>query len=92
MFVCVCVGGGGGIYSRELIRRRLQILCLAECVSKCGPERSARCQTRPAHYIFRANFGGLATIRKLNNKETLVCRTKFGIQVLLFIFFILTKV
>ena len=28
------------------------LLCLSECVSKCGSERADRCLLRPAHYLF----------------------------------------
>ena len=52
-------GGGGGAAPVD------QLLCLFECINKCGSERADRCLPRPAHYMFSFKLFGFSDTERV---------------------------
>ena len=48
-----------------------ELLCLSECVNKCGSERAARCLPRPAHFIFSLILLGLSDTEEVKYRDAL---------------------
>ena len=42
-----------------------QLLCLLECVNKCGSERADRCLPRPAHHMFSFKLFGFSDTERV---------------------------
>lgn len=75
-------GGERDACAYGLIPWRLVLLCLSECVSKCGSGSViVACRGLPINFLFQ--IMGFSDLENLNT-EARVYRTKFGIAVINF--------